>query len=921
MQSRISQVFLTAVLICCINGSIVFCSDYVDRDFELQYKEFDVAAMTGLGKTTASKNRIVYGDSPLETALARTEALLNSLEEKERNEKYSGFRAKLETINSQRERAGLGKSGVNTEKGLFMEVMSLQREIAFNSEVTDFDSIIVVKGTYSGHMCGYGVKWSGRGIRLITDAFSENSRDEDFLDGATVINGSMQGKTLSDGFSPEVTYDGKYLYFSASTEKTYIYGYDDEFGGPGSNEARNIFRIRMDGTELTQITDESQTDFDPCELPDGRIVFISTRRDGNGRCHQGWRPTYTLYSMDPDGSDLYCISYHETNEWHPSVDNDGKIIYSRWDYVDRDSDIAHHMWECLPDGRDPRSRHSNYPLPLSTINGEWKRGYPEELVASYGDDYKSISKDVRSKMGPLDGRAMRPWMEQNMRAIPGVSGKYLGSATGHHCSIVASVISVDTRIPDDNLLSQVTRLTPDAPFPESEEYCSGPYRTPYPLSEEQYLVCYEPTDDDPSSLYLMDVFGNRQLVHYGDFMDPIPVRIREKPPVIPRQTFQGDRYGTAGHKRAVVSVNNIYESDMAWPENTKIKWMRIVQLFSKTTGDANDPKISRCGQSLVRMSLGIVPVEDDGSVYFQAPVGRSIYFQALDENYMAVHSMRSATYVHPGEHLSCTGCHEDKWKATPGNPSPTAIGKDPIEMGAEPGYLEPVSFYRTVQPVLVNTCIKCHQEKGKGPKDTHYKYWAKKGFCFSGGNGAIMNPEDGGSRTIPGRFGAMESDIGKAFRSKDVHKDLIGTDEYRQICMWIDLNSNEYGAYYDIAKQEAGEFVAPRVDYDPDNLQSVEWNRPLPGQDTVAESGMRANGSYNPVVRVRNGRVIIGTTTGADVHARLCNMQGRVVREWTVRAQNHTVEIDALSGIGKGMYFFVVDEDPRSRFVLTNVGN
>ena len=65
--------------------------------------------------------------------------------------------------------------------------------------------------------------------------------------------------------------------------------------------------------------------------------------------------------MMPDGSDIICLSYHETHEWHPSVDNDGMMVYTRWDYVDRDTNIAHHIWICFPDGRDPRSFHGNYP--------------------------------------------------------------------------------------------------------------------------------------------------------------------------------------------------------------------------------------------------------------------------------------------------------------------------------------------------------------------------------------------------------------------------------------------------------------------------------------------------------------------------------------------------------------------------------
>jgi len=124
----------------------------------------------------------------------------------------------------------------------------------------------------------------------------------------------------------------------------------------------HIFRVNADGSGLIQLTDGPWNDFDPCFLPGGRIAFISERRGGYLRCGGSsppWdSPTYTLHSMQPDGSDVVCLSFHETHEWHPSVDHNGMLVYTRWDYVDRDTNVAHHIWSCYPDGRDPRSFHA-----------------------------------------------------------------------------------------------------------------------------------------------------------------------------------------------------------------------------------------------------------------------------------------------------------------------------------------------------------------------------------------------------------------------------------------------------------------------------------------------------------------------------------------------------------------------------------
>jgi hypothetical protein len=134
------------------------------------------------------------------------------------------------------------------------------------------------------------------------------------------------------------------------------------------------------------------------------------------------------------------------------------------------------------------------------------------------------------------------------------------------------------------------------------------------------------------------------------------------------KTWQGQRADAPGHRRAVISVMNVYESDAVGklPEGVEVKWMRIVQVIPQLLTDPiNVTLVSLANDSIGRMPLGVVPVEPDGSVYCEAPVGKTIYFQLLDEKGMAVHSMRSATYVHPGEHLSCVGCHEDKPAVAP----------------------------------------------------------------------------------------------------------------------------------------------------------------------------------------------------------------------------------------------------------------
>jgi hypothetical protein len=299
--------------------------------------------------------------------------------------------------------------------------------------------------------------------------------------------------------------------------------------------------------------------------------------------------------MKADGSDIICMDYHETNEWHPSVNHDGMLVYSRWDYVDRNFNAAHHLWLCYPDGRDPRSYHGNYALPFGTVEGsEW-----------------------------VDGRGKRTFGEFNARAIPG-SNRYVTTAGPHHGQAFGALVIVDMSIEDNNELSQVKRITPNVPYPEAEPGSNrsyGPYTTAWPLSEDFYFCNFKNT------IVLVDRFGNHILIYQSTTekqmrpLDPIPVKARPIPPVIPVRTYQGERLSD-NVPQATILINNVYVTDAVGklPPSfgtaqgaARIKYMRINQIFPKTTPGANGPKIGYASGTNSRMPLGIVPVEEDGS--------------------------------------------------------------------------------------------------------------------------------------------------------------------------------------------------------------------------------------------------------------------------------------------------------------------
>jgi hypothetical protein len=357
------------------------------------------------------------------------------------------------------------------------------------------------------------------------------------------------------------------------------------------------------------------------------------------------------------------------------------------------------------------------------------------------------------------------------------------------------------------------------------------YATPWPLSDDFYLCVYDSRASN-HGIYLVDSFGNRELLYRDPAiacLDPIPFRPRKRPPAIPPQTVQAraDRIGGEDLSMGTVTVMNVYESEFPWPEGTKIKALRIVNIFSKATPPADVPNIGHAAQSLARGVLGTVPVEEDGSVHFRMPAGVSVYFQALDGNGLCVQNMRSATFVHPGETLGCVGCHEPK-NAPPKNIGakvPIALQRPPSTIRPEAEGSYPLTFARLVQPVLNAKCLGCHEQNRskkapglRGDKfGTHgwseaFHSLQKLAWGKSGGNGALHSRNGNKSYSIPGKDGARVSKLYAHLTKPGGHHDLkLTPEEMRRITLWLDCNSNFYGAYFEIEKQARGEVVKPRL--------------------------------------------------------------------------------------------------------------
>lgn len=612
----------------------------------------------------------------------------------------------------------------------------------------------------------------------------------------------------------EVSYDGKRVLFAfCAVDKA-----------PANRDAHpdhhyHLYEMASDGSRLRQLTDGAFDDFAPRYLPDGHIMFISSRRGGFHRCGRGPCPTYTLALANADGSDPHPISFHETHEWDPAVLHDGRVIYTRWDYVDRNAVHYQQLWSVRPDGTDVRAFYGNY-----TLNpvGVWEA-----------------------------------------QAVPG-SSRVMATAAAHHAMTAGSIILLDVTRGVDGL-DPITRLTPDALFPESEEPVShgtakpafwrapgGPakppatpqeakqwpghcYRSPWPLSEKYFLAAYsfdsligEPSANPANmfGLYFVDAFGNKELIYRDPeicSLWPVPLRARPKPPVMPLLASATQKPETQspkpGSSDGLFFLENVYN---AWPQlaDARITKLRIVQVLPKTTPHANTPTVGVANASPGKQVLGTVPVEADGSAYFRAPAKIGLAFQALDERGQAVQTMRSLTYLQPGESVSCVGCHEQRSNAPLSQRTTLARSRPPSAIAPGPDGSKPLSYPILVQPVLNKHCVSCHsgaKPAGKvaltGEPQGRYSvsYNALIGrvsFSTWGGKPGDFRVVNSEPVSQPGFFGARGSAVMKMLL-RGHHNVALSRGDIERLATWMDANALFYGTFdvADQARQQRGERI------------------------------------------------------------------------------------------------------------------
>lgn len=459
---------------------------------------------------------------------------------------------------------------------------------------------------------------------------------------------------------PHVSYDGKKILFSYR---------------PGGTEPYHLYEINADGTALKQLTSGAYDDFEPAYLPDGGIVFVSSRCKRWVNC---WlTQVAVLHRCDADGSNVRALSSNNEHDNTPWPLADGRILYTRWEYVDRSQVHFHHLWAANPDGTAQMTWFGNLHPGITMIDAKPIPG-TDKIVASFSPGHGQREHDgVVTVVDPKGG----PDAKEFARSI----------------SKGAS------------------------------------FRDPWAFSENAFLAARSDT------LVLMDGTGRTEVLRQLPAADraaklechePRPLAARPRELVIQPRTKPDEATG----RLLLADVN--HGRNMTGVKPGEIKKLLVLETLPMPvhyTGGMEP--ISYGGTFTLERILGTVPVEADGSAYFEVPAMRSVFFVALDAQDLAVKRMQSFTSVQPGEVLSCVGCHEHR------SQTPRAEFHETLAVRKPAARIEPIhdvpavfDFPRDVQPILDTLCVDCHgyeRTSRGGPRDGRLILAGDRGPLYS----------------------------------------------------------------------------------------------------------------------------------------------------------------------------------------------
>lgn len=533
-----------------------------------------------------------------------------------------------------------------------------------------------------------------------TEGLSEASGERHFKPGSSLCLLEMDGlygkvQTLIDDpqgviRDPDVSYDGKRILFAWKKSDR-----KDDY---------HLYDMDVRSRKIRQLTSGlGFADYEGAYLPNGDIVFNSTRCVQTVDC---WTTDVSnLFTCDEDGKYLRRLSFDQVHTNFPTVMDDGRVIYTRWEYSDRGQIYPQPLFQMNPDGTGQTEFYGNVSY------------FPTSIL--------------------------------HARGIPG-SGKVVAVLAGHHSRQMGKLAVIDPA----RGRQEASGVQLIAPVRETKaERIDGYgqrgelFQYPYPLSATEFLVTYAPGRPGSSPpgahelygkdahlpfswdkwwgrfrIYSMAIDGRRELLAADPNIScnqPVPLAPRKRPHLRPSLVDYRKKTGTF-----YMQDIGVGEALRGVPRGT-VKKLRVVGLKYRAAVVGNHNNRGPAGGAMVttpvavsngswdvKVVLGDAEVYEDGSALFTVPARMPVYFQALDGKGRAVQTMRSWSTLQPGEFFSCVGCHEAK------DTAPRVGARMTLAMKAGPQGLSPFygpprgfSFVKEIQPILDKHCIRCHNDR------------------------------------------------------------------------------------------------------------------------------------------------------------------------------------------------------------------
>ena len=532
-------------------------------------------------------------------------------------------------------------------------LLELRHRILMDNPYIDFDDLVIVRRGVRGNL-GLPQNWEGN------SSLARHGWDNEIA----LMSIRQPGAPLRRIYRPD---NGAFvgdleLYFDADRLM---------FSMPGANQRWQIHEIDIDGSNLSEIKlipDNDVDNYEGCYLPNGNVIFSSTAPFTGVPCVQGSSHVANLFLYERTRGNIRRLTFDQDHNWCPVVMNSGHILYQRWEYADIPHFVSRILFTMNPDGTNQREYYgSNSYWPNSIFYARPIPGHPTKIVGIVGGHHGVPRMGELVVFYPAIGRFEADGVVQR---IPGYGEK------------VEPVI-------EDYLV--------DHSWPR--------FLHPYPLSDKHFIVSGKPTPSSEWGIYLVDIYDNMLLLREEPgyvLFEPIPLKARPRPPVIPSRVDETVQTAT-------MFISDIYTGeglqDVPRGEVKQVRLFAYQFAYHGMGGQVN--RVGMDGPWDVKRVLGTVDVEPDGSAMFTVPANTPISIQPLDADGRAIALMRSWATAMPGEILSCIGCHESQNMSPPSEVRMASL-RPPQRIQPWYGPARGFCFEREVQPVLDRYCISCH---------------------------------------------------------------------------------------------------------------------------------------------------------------------------------------------------------------------